>query len=333
MKKKSTLLFLALIATSIMIAQTAPVLHFKFTNNLNDSSSNYFPTTAIGNVSYADSRSSEINGALVSTSGAVKLNANTGAYKVNFPFTFATWVKVNNLNTVNPLFTSEDDQASYSGIWVQILSDGTVAANVGNGGTPNVNGRKSAVTNSPVITQMGAWYQIVVIATSISNFTIYVNGVLAPSTLSGNANSLVYLNANANNVAKAGSYTKGSVNTYFFDGVIDEMALWSSEITGLELSYILQEGSTNYTGIEKMSNNSFSIYPNPASENVSVVLPSSFNTGNTSVKIYDVLGALVKEEVIASSQNTFSIADLSAGSYIIQLKNNSVVSNTSLQIK
>ncbi len=333
MKKKTTSLFLFLFAATVMIAQTAPVLYFKFKGNIADSSSNGFATTAIGSVSYTDGRHGDVSSGLETTAGAVQLTNSSGAYKATFPFTFATWMKINTFNVVNPLFTSEDDQTAYSGIWVQILSDGTVAANVGNGGTPNSNGRRSAVTNSPVITNTNAWYQIVVVVTSISNFAIYVNGVLAPSTLSGSASSLVYING-MNSGAKVGSYNKGSSNNYFFDGVIDEMALWSAEIKGNELNDILQEGMTNYnTAVETINKTDFAVYPNPADKNISVVLPSAFNGENTTMKIYDALGSLVKQEAIsASGTHSVSVEDLAQGVYVLQIQNNNILSNKTLII-
>jgi len=334
MNKKITSLFLSLFTTALLMAQTAPVLHFKFANNLNDSSSNYFTTTSLGSISYADGRKSDANSSLITTSGAVKTNGSGGAFKVTFPFTFATWVKPYNLNAVNPLFTSEDDQTVYSGIWVQIISDGTVAANVGNGGSPNASGRKSAVTNSPVITQMNTWYQIVVVANSVSNISIYVNGVLAPSTLSGDATSLVYLNGNANNVAKVGSYTKGSSNNYYFEGAIDEMALWSSAISGNELTDILNDGMINYTSVQNIASANFSIYPNPANSNATLVLPSNYSEENTSLKIYDVMGAVVKEDVISSTKTyALNVENLAKGLYFIQLQNNGTISQQSIVVQ
>ncbi|MCX6182975.1 MAG: T9SS type A sorting domain-containing protein [Bacteroidetes bacterium] len=331
MNKKITSLFFTLFAATFVMAQTAPVLHFKIKGNIADSSTNSFATTAIGSVTYTNGRHGDASSGLETTAGAIQLSNAMGAYKVSFPFTFATWMKINGFKTVNPLFTSEDDQTSYSGIWVQVLADGTVAANVGNGGLPNSTGRKSAVTNSPVITNTNAWYQIVVVANSISNFAIYVNGVLAPSTLSGSATSMVYLNG-MNSFGKVGSYNKGSSSNYYFDGVIDEMALWSTGINESELDAILLEGTTNYnTAVENKEEVNFSFYPNPSNDNISITLPSSFNGESTSIKIYDALGALVKQEQITvSGVHDLLIQDLAKGAYVLQIQNDRGSANKAL---
>jgi hypothetical protein len=333
MKTKITFLLFSLIATTLVMAQTAPVLHFKFNNNPNDSSSNYFASSTIGSVSYVNGRKGESNGALVTTSGAAALTVNSGAYKTTFPFTFATWLKINQLGSVNPIFTNEDDQTTYSGIWIQLLAQGEVAANVGNAQATNSNGRKSAITNSPVVTQINTWYQIVVVATSISDIKIYVNGVLAPSYLDGSATSLVYLNSN-NNVAKVGSYNKGSANNYYLDGVIDELALWNTAIGGNELNDILADGMINYTSVESITSADFSIYPNPANSNATLVLPSNFSEGITSLKVYNVMGAVVKEDVISSTKTyALNVENLAKGLYFILLQNNGAIAQQSIVVE
>jgi len=334
MNKKITSLSFFLIAALSVFATGAPQIHFKFSGNIADSSANNFVTTQLGTVSYADGRKSDLNSSLDCTSGGVKLNDNTGAYKVTFPFTFAAWVQVKNFNVVNPIFTSEDDQTVYSGIWVQVLQDGTVAANVGNGGTPNSSGRKSAVTNSPVITLANTWYQIVVVANSISDFAIYINGVLAPSTLSGDATSLVYLNGSNNN-GKIGSYNKGSANNYYFDGIIDELALYGFAASGQLLTDILNEGAINYTAVKSAENISFNMFPNPATENTYVTLPSSFSVNPTTINVYNALGILVKQEVISASQTQYSVSldGFASGLYMIQLNNEGKSITQSLLVK
>lgn len=330
MNKKFTTLLFSLIASISLMASGAPVLHLKFSNNIADSSANQFGTTQLGNISYVDGRKSDANSSINCTAGGVKLNDNTGSYKVTFPFTFAAWIQVKNFNVVNPIFTSEDDQSVYSGIWIQVLQDGTVAANVGNGGTPNSTGRKSAVTNSPVITATNTWYQVVVIANSISDFAIYVNGSLAPSTLSGSASSLVYVNGSNNN-GKIGSYNKGSVNNYYFDGIIDELALYGYAASGQFLTDILTEGAINYTGVKSTENIALNLYPNPASENALLEIPAEFSASSTTISIYNALGVLVKQETVnAAGVHQISVEDLAKGAYFIQVSNNTLTAKQTL---
>lgn len=311
MNKKITSLLTVLFAGTALLAQTASVLTFNFDGNYNDVSDNAFVTATIGDVGLTADKLGKPNQALNSASGAVKLASNTGTYKVTFPFTFSAWVSMNTIGTVNPIFTSEDDQTSYSGMWVQILNDGKVAANVGNGGAPNSSGRKSAITNAAVITQTNTWYQIVVIAKSISDFSIYVNGVLQGSTLSGDATSMVYKNG-VDNVAKIGVYNKGTGTNYYFNGAIDNMNLWAAELSGDQLTALLQEGSGNVSSVEFSPETEYSVYPNPFTSVVTLNIPSV-----NKVVVMDAAGKAVYSAYSLVSQ--IDLSSLNAGMYFMNI--------------
>lgn len=80
-------------------------------------------------------------------------------------------------------------------------------------------------------------------------------------------------------------------------------------------------GINNISQIE----NTLSIYPNPTNENITINFISS--SKNTSVKIYDTTGRIVKNiENVRSGENTINISELEAGLYILNLQddNNSV---------
>jgi len=72
------------------------------------------------------------------------------------------------------------------------------------------------------------------------------------------------------------------------------------------------------TGInEKGSVNSFQIFPNPARETLNILLPQ---IQKTELQIFNTMGLLVKEILLASSQQ-INISDLQGGLYFIHLKN------------
>lgn len=78
-------------------------------------------------------------------------------------------------------------------------------------------------------------------------------------------------------------------------------------------------GCISMTGINTLSNdNSFSIYPNPASNNITINFSSS--SKNISIKIYDATGRLVKEiENVKSGENNISVSELENGLYLLNL--------------
>lgn len=63
---------------------------------------------------------------------------------------------------------------------------------------------------------------------------------------------------------------------------------------------------------------SFKIYPNPAKGFTNIELPTNVDSG--SVKIYDALGRVVKNQEITATQNEISTSDLNTGTYMVVLR-------------
>ncbi|PQJ75514.1 T9SS type A sorting domain-containing protein [Polaribacter gangjinensis] len=93
--------------------------------------------------------------------------------------------------------------------------------------------------------------------------------------------------------------------------------------TGNEL-YMLDPTTLS---IESVSKNSLQIYPNPASEFIKI----SSEYENSSYKIYSILGQVVKEGIISSSQ--ISVSGISKGNYILKVSQDDKVSTQKLIIQ
>lgn len=69
----------------------------------------------------------------------------------------------------------------------------------------------------------------------------------------------------------------------------------------------------------------FSLFPNPASSQVTVSFHPSIGTGSKNnediLRVFDLTGRMVQTTIIETSKTTFSVADLPAGIYIAQLEN------------
>ena len=77
-------------------------------------------------------------------------------------------------------------------------------------------------------------------------------------------------------------------------------------------------------GIEQLAKNKeqVSVYPNPASTSLQVVLAG--NTENTELKVVNMLGEVVMEPITYHSQNfTVDVSQLASGVYIVELSNSS----------
>jgi hypothetical protein len=71
-------------------------------------------------------------------------------------------------------------------------------------------------------------------------------------------------------------------------------------------------------GANEFAISTFKIYPNPAQNFVSVALPNGVEQGT--VKIYDILGKVIVNQIINTNQNTVDISSLVSGSYMVVLR-------------
>jgi Secretion system C-terminal sorting domain len=71
-------------------------------------------------------------------------------------------------------------------------------------------------------------------------------------------------------------------------------------------------------GNDSFNIESFKIYPNPAKGFTNIELPTNVDSG--SVKIYDALGRVVKNQEITTTENEISTSDLNTGTYMVVLR-------------
>ena len=68
-----------------------------------------------------------------------------------------------------------------------------------------------------------------------------------------------------------------------------------------------------------IADNHINLYPNPASDIVTLNLGNTNNTDLT-MNIYNLIGAFVKTEKLKQNQQQINVGDLSNGIYIVELK-------------
>jgi len=114
-------------------------------------------------------------------------------------------------------------------------------------------------------------------------------------------------------------YTRDTISTYTIQNLYqknkeDVMLIQQWFAVDSFPSCAFTVGVTNIPAID----NSFSIYPNPATQNITInfISPSK----NVSINIYDATGRLVKNmENVKSGENTFDILSLENGLYLINV--------------
>lgn len=77
---------------------------------------------------------------------------------------------------------------------------------------------------------------------------------------------------------------------------------------------------SNGLSVANASKNDFVVYPNPATDSISVTLADGFKTGN--VILYTVLGQKVLEEKIISQASIISMKSLIKGTYLYKIESN-----------
>lgn len=82
-----------------------------------------------------------------------------------------------------------------------------------------------------------------------------------------------------------------------------------------------QNSTNGINDIHINNNEGLSIYPNPASNYVNIKLENTSNS-NLTLKIYNIMGLLVKSETIAKGQQQINISDLNNGAYLLEIKSN-----------
>ena len=80
-------------------------------------------------------------------------------------------------------------------------------------------------------------------------------------------------------------------------------------------------------GIKKIENENFNvtIYPNPFSNTANIVVNNSNKTVNLSIKMYNILGEIVLNEVLQSQTNSFQTSNLQSGIYTYKIISNNEV--------
>lgn len=80
-------------------------------------------------------------------------------------------------------------------------------------------------------------------------------------------------------------------------------------------------------------NHLLNIYPNPASDIISLDIDFVGNSESTEVNIFNLTGKLVKSEILNQDVNQVDISNLSNGIYVVSVKTNNLIENQKLIIQ
>lgn len=198
-------------------------------NSEADSSVYNHPMLSIGGTTYTSDRNGSAGSSFLfdgDDDHLVVADSNTN-YKCGFPITISCWINADTINLTNPIFTNEDYTGAYTGVWLQLTSDGYLALSYGDGTGNSGGSRVSAIGTSLVPTHQ--WVHIVATVTGPGNFALYINGAPETFNVNGSGGNMVYIN-NDSLPARVATFFKGNSTPRFFDGAIDDLRFWNAEI-------------------------------------------------------------------------------------------------------
>jgi len=120
-----------------------------------------------------------------------------------------------------------------------------------------------------------------------------------------------------------------TLNTNPLSGVISPVTMTDSiqNTTVYNTSWYRYDACTGIfidstTGTGELQSHMLNISPNPAADNISIVIPE--NTNQSEVTIYNAIGAVVMEqEISGQKQLTLNVENLDAGIYLVRLTSKS----------
>lgn len=228
---------LTVLATAAQCSvDSTKLLYLKFSGNLADSSVYHHPVTDINNpVAISDHTGAGSNAMQFGFgSHLVVADSNTN-YKCQFPITVALWVKPDTIGVFTQIFTNEDNQQAYTGVWLQTTDSNLVAFSFGNGVSVGGDFRNTAIGHTKL--PLHQWTHVVAVVRGVNDFSLYLNGEPEGFDLSGDAQTLVYTNSISDPARVALAY-KGNGTAGRFYGGLDEISFWNDSLTAADAKYL-----------------------------------------------------------------------------------------------
>ncbi|MFK7806593.1 MAG: LamG-like jellyroll fold domain-containing protein [Saprospiraceae bacterium] len=159
-------------------------------------------------------------------------------------FTIEVWIKADQGNLYQPVFTKYDSGALMASYSVTIYADNKIGLSVIQNIDPNI--YRSEITNSAVLTP-GVWQHVATSFDFVSqDIKIYIDGAEVPSSLGSGSVILTSINNNTTPV-RLGRLINFSGSSSYFKGKMDDVRFWNTERTATEISNNI---NTELTGME-----------------------------------------------------------------------------------
>lgn len=306
MKKTLSLLFL--LCLNIVFAQVPTyiptnglVAYYPFNGNANDESGNGNNGANSGAVLTND-RLGNINSAYIFDGSQSKIViSHSSTLSIQNSITISAWIN-GQTNIINGTIISKGIESQYWNYGMGIYNS-----------KPQFNNTNFGLGVQKLINP-NEWHNIVITIDSINNFMhFYVDGIsyspiynFTNNTIINNFNNLI--NSCCNSSITIGRNNGGSGGAAF-NGKIDDIGIWNRALTQDEITNLYYADSTCQslvinTGILSFNpptfQNTVTIYPNPANDQITIDCGTLANVSGWNIKITNTLG----QEVFNQPMNT-----------------------------
>jgi len=163
-----------------------------------------------------------------------------GIDSLSFPITIASWVKPSGFGQ-RPLFCSQVNPTAYSGFSIMATAT-NVQVIFGDGTGFSFFDTKTFSVNTGIFGFNADWYHLAVVINSESSVNIYINGVLKTGNSFGFGGAM----ESSPTRSSAIGYRDASFFDQYFDGEIDEFAIWDRALLQGQIRRVMTTGINKY---------------------------------------------------------------------------------------
>lgn len=197
-------------------------------------------------------------------------------------------------------------------------------------GVPRVEGGQSSLITADTGLNNNAWHHIAVTfdpndGNKLANCKIYIDGVLSTNLADGAGLSYqsdikVLATDDTTNFLKIGSAV---YSTYTFHGAIDDVRIYSKELTSGEITTVMNGGVLGVKDIA-FGVDELKIYPSVVSDFLTI---RTIENQGLDINIYNILGRMVNKTSSNESSLKIDMSSLSSGLYIVKVRVGNKVSS------
>jgi hypothetical protein len=229
---KNLFFFTAIFSLSALNAQLSNSLIYKYDldGNSNDASINQINAITFG-ANGTTNRNFNANSAMDfdGIDDYIEI-PNSPLLKCQFPITISFWTNVN--ETDEGIFLSSDlNSGMYYGYWVGLTANMQIHVNFGNGGAPGSGTRRTKVSTQTLTPN--EWHHVICIIRSYNDMDIFIDCVNAGGTYSGSGSTSI---GYSNFGGRLFSTVFLSIPEQYFKGQLDDVRLWSRELSSNEIN-------------------------------------------------------------------------------------------------